>query len=357
MGNKLEGFLRVLGSGLSKQAFAANVGMYTQEKAQEADMEKINITQMFKTLGPLGVAMKNAKASGDMEAVKEISAQVKASADKYPKHANNIKNAFMAGQMQDQKAKAPENIIHLISDKDPKGRSFRKGDERINPLLDQGYRVAPKETLQGTLTTSQKGKVILKGVEGRASLAKNITEIDNLKKTLADPNFIGGVAGSAIQGLDSAVTQVQQLFDSGPKLLKDDGSLNEEAMDLSAETISRLEKSAGQSGLAKSQTLQLAYIIARANDPNGRLSDRDVKTAEGMLGEGSNPRARGLILDDVKRRLISNYNIDQASVAKSLGKPFKRITMKEIKGLAGTTEKTVDADTPASRILKDSGLF
>lgn len=361
MGSKLGSFLRVLGAGLSPQAFAAQTNEFSAEQAskrsREANIETIGLKQGMATASILGKAY---DAETDPARKKEIVEEVKGIAERATngdkKSMGAFKSAWLSGRFEDVKAKKEVNLHTLVPPGGGTPKSFRKDDPRVDKLMNEGWTPAPTETLQGQLTTTQKGKLILKGVEGKASLAKNVTEIDNLKKTLADPNFIGGVAGSVIQGLDSSVSQVQQLFSAGPKFLNDDGTVNEKAMDLSPETISRLEKSAGQAGLAKSQTLQLAYIIARANDPSGRLSDRDVKTAEDMLGDTASPRAKGRILDDVKRRLISNYNIEQATIAKSQGKSYERITMKEIKGLAGTKEKT-EADTPASRILKGSGLF
>jgi hypothetical protein len=220
--------------------------------------------------------------------------------------------------------------------------------------------ITKKGTITGTmpddpsaLTRSQAGKLTLGGIEGETSVAQNIAEIDNLIKTVSSPDYIGGVTGIAVQGLNSAVSQIQQLF-GGENLLNEDGSINEKAMDLSGDTISRLQKAAGQGGLASSQALQIAYILARANDPTGRLSDRDVKVAEEILGDTADPKARAKILRDVQRRLISNYNIQQSTIAKSQKKPFKRLTLEGLRKLSGVV--SLDKDTPTSRIMKNVGF-
>lgn len=370
MGQKLGAFLRVLGSGLSPQAFQANVGMYQQEKAQEAQIaseqrqeesaiKQMGVKQAFANLGVLGIAAKKANAEGDTEQSHRIGLAAKEIFDKIdPRYRGMAMDSFMTYTLQDEEDKKRGSTIALWKPGQPDTRTeLRLEDKNVDTLMSQGYVKAPTQQIQakpGELTKSQAGKIMLKGAEGRSALAKNVTEIDNLIKTVSSKDFIGGATGMATQGLNSAVTQVQQLF-GGENLLNDDGSINESALEISQETASRLQRAAGQGGLAQSQTLQLAYILAKANDPSGRLSDRDVKTAEDMLGDTADPKVRAKILRDVQRRLISNYNIEQGSIAKSLGKAFKPITMKEIKSLAGTKEDL--DDSPSSRILKKSGLM
>jgi len=360
MGQKLEGFLRVLASGLSPQAFQANVGLYNQEKAREfasakegRDIAREDAQQDYaQTLKQMGVYATIAKENPTNPKIQhEMGLKIREAA----KGDTRLLNAAMGYILEDN---SPPSELESLGGGPPseeklstvferarkdkiKGSAFSAIDEKGNQVMavenEKGQIVdastfehkpewtkAPtkQETgVPGSFTKSQAGKVKLKGIEGEQSVAKNVIEIDNLIKTMSSEDFIGGVAGQAIQGLDSVVSQVQQLT-GGQDFLREDGSINRDALDLSKKTISRLEKSSGQYGLASSQVLQLAYVIARANDPSGRLSDRDVKVAEDMLGDSANPRVRAKVLEDVQRRLINNYNIEQRIIAKSIGEKF-----------------------------------
>lgn len=144
MADKLGAFLRVLGSGLSPQAFQANVGMYQQEKAEQQQVAQLTIKQTLANLGYLGVAARDANARGDSElsykvgtAAKEVISQ----AD--PKYQKLFNETFLSYATSPSDKKDEVNIHTLMSPDGKKRRSFRKDDPRIDTFMDKGWTVAP----------------------------------------------------------------------------------------------------------------------------------------------------------------------------------------------------------------------
>ena len=120
MGQKLGAFLRVLGSGLSPQAFQANVGMYQQEKTEEATERQMNIKSAFASLGVLGASASKIKQSmlnleeGSQEhnqALKmlhDISKQAATITKRFPKFESSMNESFLASMMEMDEVKPKE---------------------------------------------------------------------------------------------------------------------------------------------------------------------------------------------------------------------------------------------------------
>lgn len=373
MGQKLGAFLRVLGSGLSSQAFQANVGMYQQEqadrqqleqekRAEERNFNQVSIKQTFANLGVYAETIKNAKKAfndGDMpeseylKIMTKIGQKANADISKYPKYAGLMKDTFIAHTMAMDEKKDEVNLHTLMSPDGKQIRSFRKDDPNVDRLLGQGWTPAPtrQETAKpGGFTASQSGKIAIGSIEGEQNLRNNVREIGNLMDTVASPDYVGGVTGDMIQVLNSARQQVSQVF-GGEKYLKEGGKLNPEAF--SEKGTFRAKAIAGE--LAESEKLELAFILAKSLNPDGKISDADVRQAGMILGDSADPKVRKALLAKVQKRIVDKYNSD-GMVLKRRGaiKDFSPIKLKD---LTGALPVEGDSDSPSSRILKKSGLL
>ena len=173
----------------------------------------------------------------------------------------------------------------------------------------------------------------------------NIRDIDSLIETVSSPDFLGGNLGNAVQALNSARSQATQVF-GGEDYLTDDGKVNPKAF----KTDSKFRKMAITGNLAESQTLELAFILAKSLNPDGKISDADVRQAGKILGDSADPKVRKKLLDNVKKRIIARYNSDQSVIARRQKKPFTPLT---IEGLTGEKK---EAGSAASRIMKKVGF-
>ena len=363
MGQKLGAFLRVLGSGLSPQAFQANVGMYQQEKAEESRIaeegraverqdKQFALKQSFANLGVLGEAAKRANAAGDVKAMQKIGQKVDEITSRFPKYQAMMKESFLAYSLQ-QSEKGEVNLHTLMSPDGKQKRSFRKDDPNVDKLMGQGWTPAPtrQETAKpGGFTKSQAGKIAIGSIEGEQNLRNNVREIGNLMDTVSSPDYVGGVTGDMIQGLNSARQQVSQVF-GGEDYLADDGSLNPEAF----KEGSTFRAKAIQGELAESEKLELAFILAKSLNPDGKISDADVRQAGMILGESADPKVRKRLLEKVQRRIVDKYNSDGMVLKRRGAIPnFTPIKLKNLQG--ALPSKIEDEDSPSSRILKRSGL-
>lgn len=134
MGNKLEGFLRILGSGLSKSAFQANIQDFQQEKdieareqtelrAEDRATKELNVKQAFANLGVLGVALRKEMSKGeaaDTRAIHKYGTAASEIADRFPKYSQGMKETFAAYGMSEAKEKAgtPTEIQRLQKESD-----------------------------------------------------------------------------------------------------------------------------------------------------------------------------------------------------------------------------------------------
>lgn len=89
-----------------------------------------------------------------------------------------------------------------------------------------------------------------------------------------------------------------------------------------------IEKSfgkAGQSAAFRANIVDLAYTLARAKNPDGRLSNQDVNHQIDILASNGDPEQLTAVLDEIEGSLISNYDA-RASALKQEGGKFKKAT-------------------------------
>lgn len=379
MGQKLSNFLRVLASGLSPQAAQANTQMFMAEEAEgrkiagEQRLEaKEGRQQSFKTkISQMGLYATIAKENPtNMEIQHRMGKKIKEVAGDDP----GLLEAAMGYVMEDEQpadelggGRPPTTIFEGIEGKKKATTELTKLQKQRSHLetlpstpkvardiQNIDNRIAKITTITGRtaedITASQKGKLKVGGIEGETSLRQNVGEINNLIETVSSPDFIGGLTGASAQALNSASAQVTQLF-GGENFTNEDGSINPRALEISKETDSRLRRAAAKGDLANSQTLQLAFVLAKSLNPDGKISDADVRQAEAILGKSADPKIRKNLLEDVQRRLISNYNIQEKVKAKALGQKYTPLTMKDITSGAKTVDE-IDTDTLADDLIQ-----
>ena len=128
------------------------------------------------------------------------------------------------------------------------------------------------------------------------------TMFNNLRAQFeATAGLFGG--GGVTQ--ESATPEVAQSLDGAVKTLFGDARFNSRAQQLGIDTA-----------IVRSQIQNLAYAIAKANDPSGRMSDRDVVAAMGEIGGSlGDPVAMQAVLMRVRERAIRSQKIYEDTFA------------------------------------------
>lgn len=161
----------------------------------------------------------------------------------------------------------------------------------------------------GPLTKSGKNKAILEDTDLRISVKQNVTNIKDLKDLVARPEFSGGLTGDGIRLANSAVRQMSQLSGlispiKGGKFDEDSAEKN-----LSKENLSKFRQAAITGDEHESSVSELSFIIAKSLNPDGKISDADVRQARVILGDGADVISRVNALEKLENRLVRNYNI------------------------------------------------
>jgi hypothetical protein len=125
-------------------------------------------------------------------------------------------------------------------------------------------------------------------------------ETANLREQLASGDVFTSLAGGVLGTLASAAGNVQQAAELAGV---ETPSLAPEGYD-----FSKFEERAGSSAAFKSNATNLAYLLARASDPGGRVSDKDLQAQLDRIGANAGNRAGILkVLDEVDRGTIANF--------------------------------------------------
>tara|TARA_B100001063_G_C16735464_1_gene541756 strand:+ start:253 stop:1218 length:966 start_codon:yes stop_codon:yes gene_type:complete len=121
------------------------------------------------------------------------------------------------------------------------------------------------------------------------NVANNL--VDSLKQSKV------GAVGSTINALDSLGSQIGQVAESFgvSKNFEDKGT---GAIDKVMQKNFNLSKEAVNYGKVKSASINLAYLMARVDEPGGRFTDRDIALKMEEIGLGSNPQKTIEILNN-----------------------------------------------------------
>lgn len=194
------------------------------------------------------------------------------------------------------------------------------GYAQFNRLLGEGWaETAPPPQELGENIKIQDVTLIK-----RALIDDAIGVAMQLDSVLQDPNYVGGLTGKLAGVVNSMVAQAEQLYTQINKVRKDHEkdtvTLNSEHWgegnidniikehSITGEYAAALKKIATLNAMERSMYISLAYIIAKQNEPNGRLSDQDMANALAVLGgDGADPEIKRTVLNLQMNRLIAGY--------------------------------------------------
>ena len=139
------------------------------------------------------------------------------------------------------------------------------------------------------------------GAGGKTGNQKNIETANEIRNTSFAMNNVAdnlitnlekskvGAVGATITALDSIGSQVKQAADSFgfAQNFKDTGS---GAIDKVMTDNFKISTEAANYGKVKSAAINLAYLMARIDEPGGRFTDRDIALKMEELGLGANPQ-------------------------------------------------------------------
>tara|TARA_R100001440_G_scaffold540_1_gene1600 strand:+ start:1 stop:1053 length:1053 start_codon:yes stop_codon:yes gene_type:complete len=145
---------------------------------------------------------------------------------------------------------------------------------------------------------------------------------NNLFKNLE--NSKTGFVGESIEFIDSFGSQVKQAADSFgiAQNFEDTGS---GAIDAVMTDDFKIAKEAANYGKIKSASINLAYLVARIDEPGGRFTDRDIALKMKEFGFGANPERTMKIMRNAIDLRINN--------AKNSYKTLTGLEMPSIDGL------------------------
>ena len=172
--------------------------------------------------------------------------------------------------------------------------------EEIEYLPGGGFRM----TKGGTPTPqSQKDLELARNLANSNFQFNNVANrtIDLLKKTK-----IGGV-GAIISTLDTAGSQIKQAANSFG-IAKDYTSDNPELIDSIIQKDFNLAKDAQNYEIFRSNIVNLAFMMAKSDEPGGRFSDKDIALRMRQLGVGGNPKKTAAVIENVSDIINQNAN-------------------------------------------------
>ena len=207
--------------------------------------------------------------------------------------------------------------VRKLSDTQPSEEDLARFEElrQENPnlVLGSGLDVLKIENL---LTGRGKGgsginnSTQQKHLEGLTATKGFARDVANFATTLAEDVEALGLGRDVAGGLDAAMAMSERLQSQ----LLEDAKDPESALKSANEAFDRVFGEQGlttASALAKAQVKAMAYKLAKALDPGGRLSDQDVEMAiEMIIGSGRS----GVIEKLLRERLASTYEGIEASI-------------------------------------------
>jgi len=200
------------------------------------------------------------------------------------------------------------------------GRELPDGTlEILNP--DGSYSPAPPGTqmmsLQGT-PADLTDEVMMRKATTMAATANNFIRIaTDTVNLLQSPSVVLGKAGGMVNFLQGMRAEAKQLSDAFGD--EDDHFLAETGAPITAERLlndqslydfsnDNMLAVASASSRVRANVIAMGYMLARARDPNARLSDFDVQQAMETLGFGTNDKDQiARILVDRMHEVAGNY--------------------------------------------------
>ena len=203
--------------------------------------------------------------------------------------------------------------------KDNRGNFF---DLQGNPTtLPPGTRVANTTNLTGGKGDLGLGRPELAALSSaEIATANTIDATQRLRVQLKGKDVVTGLSGQTLTFLDTSVDQLVQFGETflGPdgKGAEIDGEIVSDPRKLLDESLYNLEKlgpKAAKSAAFRSNVINLAYIMARAAEPQGRLSNEDIKRQIARIGANAGRGQLMESLDEVDRNALVSFSNTHAS--------------------------------------------
>jgi hypothetical protein len=205
---------------------------------------------------------------------------------------------------------------------------------------------------------------------GRINTERAVGLIDNLTEELTKPN--AGVSVGFLGSLSQTANNIRSQFEAGARALGQMGAKDElrapevataldNVMRENSVMFAALQRQGIDTAQVRALIEDLAYAQAKANDPNGRVSNQDVERAGRQVGMGlGDPVAMRAVLSDLRERTISGQEIRERNASAFLPRgqtlpawnaPFMQGRQRPAQGAA-----PAQGTTPASNLKQKYGL-
>ena len=139
------------------------------------------------------------------------------------------------------------------------------------------------------------------------------------------------------------------------------GKINSDAFDmqnLSTDKLSQMRRWAINNDKYGSAVTHLAYMLAKNNDPGGRVTDKDFDAAVNMLGSGGDKASLAATLEQVQQHATMIYNTKTETLNARDGKNRPLIDVDKFLKRDVKKKAAVSSNTEAitNNILKDFDL-
>jgi hypothetical protein len=191
--------------------------------------------------------------------------------------------------------------------------------ERLPP----GGRIVGLEASNADDLTA-KSPILKDLVASRTATETAMAGIDRLSADLSKPGADAAVGwmgqGAILLNNVRAQTEAAVKTFGGPGFQQEMSDPNvltsvQRAVDGNAALLAKAQRMGIDSAVLKSQIADLAYTIAKTQDPSGRVSDQDVQHAAGTIGATlGDPTATVRVLSDLKQRLVVSQNIRESVI-------------------------------------------
>ena len=217
----------------------------------------------------------------------------------------------------------------------PDGRSGTTADGRADvnsgAPLPQGTKVIKLEgpNVEGLTSDNTVNRDL---VNSEVAMKQSTSMIDNLIADLSKPNaaqsvgYIGSIANTlngwraqseAASRAIGGLSKDQAVEEPGVKQ-----TIDQVISSLNPALVSKLQTMGIDSAVVRSQIHDLAYVIARSQDPSGRISKDDVLRAGETIGASlMDPVAGVQVLKSLRGRIEQNWKIKDDTVRARYGKP------------------------------------
>jgi hypothetical protein len=175
-----------------------------------------------------------------------------------------------------------------------------QAQEEIEYLPSGGFRVT-----KGGVPTAQSQK----DLSAARDIQSTNFQLNNVGKQLIDrlqTTKVGGVGG-IISSLDSVQSQIKQAANTFG-ILKDYRSDSPGLIDSAVQDTFKLNKEAENYEIVRSNTVNMAFLMAKQDEPGGRFSDKDIALRIRQLGIGQNPEKTAAVIENVLNLANQNAN-------------------------------------------------